>query len=77
MPAAPKVEAVKQESLDHQARVASGSLAEPTGRLHAYHDAAYEVVWTTEERAALDTGMTRCSMSHSTVQCCRAQVQTR
>ena len=59
MPVVPKVEAIKQESLDHQARLASGSLAEPSGRLHAYHDAAYEVVWTTEERAALDTGMTR------------------
>ena len=33
----------------------------PSGRLHAYHEAVYDVAWTTEERAALDTGMTRCA----------------
>ena len=31
----------------------------PCGRLHAYHEAVHDVAWTTEERALLDTGMTR------------------
>ena len=50
---------VKQEYFKAEPEQHGRLVPQPQARMHAYHEAAYDVVWTTEERAALDTGMTR------------------